>query len=102
MPFVTVEAKNLDDGDIFGDPYVELWLDENDKKKTATKKGQVNPKYHEVFNFEVDVDKQKTLTVRVLDKDLIKDDKLGEAKVNLHDAITKGYSDTWVKLGQKK
>ncbi|CAJ0823368.1 4296_t:CDS:2 [Entrophospora sp. SA101] len=88
MPFVTVEAKNLDDGDIFGDPYVELWLDENDKKKTATKK--------------VDVDKQKTLTVRVLDKDLIKDDKLGEAKVNLHDAITKGYSDTWVKLGQKK
>uniref|UniRef100_A0A1D1XZC8 Synaptotagmin-9 n=1 Tax=Anthurium amnicola TaxID=1678845 RepID=A0A1D1XZC8_9ARAE len=97
LKVTVVEAKGLKDEDVIGksDPYIELWLDKNYKQKTTTKSNTVNPKYNETFTFHADG--HKHLHIKVMDKDLVSDDEIGEGKVSLSD-IKGGYLETWVKL----
>ncbi|KAF0536942.1 calcineurin temperature suppressor cts1 [Gigaspora margarita] len=97
LKVTVVEAKNLKDEDVIGksDPYIELWLDKNYKQKTTTKSNTINPTYNETFTFHVDG--QKYLHLKVMDKDLVSDDEIGEGKVELS-KIKNGYLETEVDL----
>ncbi|CAG8699077.1 26791_t:CDS:2 [Gigaspora margarita] len=93
LKVTVVEAKNLKDEDVIGksDPYIELWLDKNYKQKTTTKSNTINPTYNETFTFHADG--QKYLHLKVMDKDLVSDDEIGEGKVELS-KIKNGYLET--------
>ncbi|CAG8588792.1 5461_t:CDS:2 [Ambispora gerdemannii] len=93
-----VEAKNLKDTDFIGksDPYVELWIEKGYKQKTTVKDGTLNPVWNEDFKFNIHG--EHTLHLKVLDKDITEDDKIGEAKVDLKEVFSKGYVDDWFKL----
>ncbi|KAI8136785.1 C2 domain-containing protein [Fennellomyces sp. T-0311] len=100
-----IEAKDLKNQDLFGknDPYVELWLDDDYKQKSSEVKNTNNPVWNETFTFNISKgSSDKKLYLKVLDKDLIGSDKIGDAKVNVKDIINSGRPfDEWVKLPAK-
>jgi Ca2+-dependent lipid-binding protein len=57
-------------------------------KVTKTKKDDLNPVYNETFSFEVPSSlglRNLVLICKVMDKDFIMDDKLGQCKIKLND-----------------
>mmetsp|Transcript_17252 Transcript_17252/g.29731 ORF Transcript_17252/g.29731 Transcript_17252/m.29731 type:complete len:132 (+) Transcript_17252:92-487(+) len=96
MPILTVHLdriENLADKDMIGksDPYVKFELEQDNTFKdknygemiSTTKQDDLNPTYDETFNFNIPELKNMVLTVKVMDKDVGKDGKLGKCKIKL-------------------
>ncbi|KAI8142193.1 C2 domain-containing protein [Fennellomyces sp. T-0311] len=100
-----VEAKDLDSEDLFGanDPYVELWLDDDYKQRSSEVSNSNNPVWNEEFIFNIEEgSSDKKLYIKVMDKDLLSDDKIGDAKLRLTDIVEGGEPfDDWVNLPAK-
>ncbi|KAL7551401.1 hypothetical protein ACHAWF_017844 [Thalassiosira exigua] len=87
------KATNLKDTDIIGksDPYIILSLEQDNYFKdkdygyarSTTKRDELNPVYHETFHFNVPTLKNMVLTVKVVDEDIMSDDKMGNCKIKL-------------------
>lgn len=78
------------------DPYVKVWLMYKDKrvekKKTVTKKRNLNPIFNESFAFDIPTEKlrETTIIITVMDKDkLSRNDVIG--KVGLDVAHSQGH-----------
>ena len=69
--------------------YQNLILDKTFGKQTSSKKkDETNPVYGETFNFEIPSTMglhNMVLTCKVMDDDLLKDDKIGQCKIKLDD-----------------
>ncbi|KAL1926506.1 hypothetical protein VTP01DRAFT_5627 [Rhizomucor pusillus] len=102
--YSAVEAKDLKDEDTFGknDPYIELWLDDKYKQRTSELKNTNNPVWNETFTFNVpEGNSFHKLYLKVLDKDTVGSDKIGEAKVDFADVYQGKVFDEWVRLPAK-
>eukprot|EP01083_Nonionella_stella_P061245 159628_1 len=87
------KATNLKDKDTIGksDPYVKFSLEQNnmlrDKSygdmKSTTKENELNPEYGETFTFNIPSLDNMELTVKVMDDDIVSDDKMGKCKLKL-------------------
>ncbi|KAI7849752.1 C2 domain-containing protein [Circinella umbellata] len=99
------EAKDLKSEDLFGknDPYVEMWLDDDYKQRSSEVSNSNNPVWNETFTFNItEGSSDKKLYLKVLDKDLVGSDKIGDAKVDLKDIVLGGGEfNEWVKLPAK-
>ncbi|KAI8391504.1 C2 domain-containing protein [Radiomyces spectabilis] len=99
-----IEARNLKDEDLAGknDPYVELWLDEKYKQRTEEQKNTDNPVWNQTFTFNVEEGSSlHKLCMKVVDKDTVGTDKIGDGKLDVTDAFKGQDIDTWVKLPAK-
>lgn len=83
-------ATKLTDKDWFGksDPFIEMWLDKSYKQRSKDTKGQ-NPVFNQTFCFYVRPG-QDTLFIKAVDKDTIKNDKIGDAKISLSNLFQTG------------
>ena len=87
------KATNLKDEDIIGqsDPYIKFSLEQNnwgrDKgygdMKSTTKSNELNPVYGETFSFNIPSLNNMELSVKVMDDDIVSDDKMGKCKIKL-------------------
>jgi hypothetical protein len=95
-----VQCRNLKGMDKGGtsDPYVKLDLNGKQKRQTKSKKKDTNPKFGDVYSFEVKEATDK-LTVRIWDKDLMgKDDAMGECEVDISTFAELGGRKEWFRL----
>jgi hypothetical protein len=110
MPKIIVDvisARNLHSEDgLFGnnDPYVVLKVGhllhlQKHKTKTVKNAGS-SADFNETFEF--DVRESDDLKVRLFDDDLIKDDKIGEAKIPLQGVFQTGQVESWYQIGEGK
>lgn len=82
------------------DPYVKVWLMYKDKrvekKKTVTKKRNLNPIFNESFAFDIPTEKlrETTIIITVMDKDkLSRNDVIGKVGLDgMHSHMHKGLS----------
>ncbi|KAF9904807.1 hypothetical protein EC991_002311 [Linnemannia zychae] len=83
-------AKRLADKDWFGksDPFVEMWLEKDYKQRSKDAKG-LNPVYNQTFCFYVRPGQDK-LYVKAVDKDALKNDKIGDTSIPLSDVFING------------
>ncbi|KAI8138157.1 C2 domain-containing protein [Fennellomyces sp. T-0311] len=101
LSVTVVEAKNLKNEDTIGhnDPFVELWLDEDYKQKTAVLKNADEPQWNETFTFNIEEgSKVHKLHFKVLDKDKLDTEKIGDASFDFDAALNGEQIDEWVKL----
>jgi Ca2+-dependent lipid-binding protein len=100
MPILTIyldKATNLKDEDIIGqsDPYIKFSLEQNnwgrDKgygdMKSTTKSNELNPVYDETFSFNIPSLTNMELSVKVMDDDIVLDDKIGKCKIKLEKLV---------------
>jgi len=83
---VTVKkCEGLDDGDLVGktDAYAYIEISGCDAQQTKTISGTLNPEWNETFTFKIDKPMSKELKIKVYDKDLGRDDVLGEVEWDL-------------------
>mmetsp|Transcript_12057 Transcript_12057/g.18188 ORF Transcript_12057/g.18188 Transcript_12057/m.18188 type:complete len:132 (+) Transcript_12057:392-787(+) len=86
-------ATNLKDVDTIGksDPYIKFELEQNNlvgdkdhgEQKSTTKENELNPVYGETFHYNIPTLDNMELTVKVMDDDVLKDDKMGKCKIKL-------------------
>uniref|UniRef100_A0A1D1YXL8 C2 domain-containing protein At1g63220 n=1 Tax=Anthurium amnicola TaxID=1678845 RepID=A0A1D1YXL8_9ARAE len=98
-----VEGRNIKDMDTIGqgDPYVELWLDNETKKhKTDARSGTATPVWDKFFHYFVNGHKE--LNVRVLDEDVGMDEEIGASKISLEEVYGSRYVDKWIHLPDSK
>ncbi|KAF9904806.1 hypothetical protein EC991_002310 [Linnemannia zychae] len=83
-------ATKLRDKDWFGksDPFVEMWLEKDYKQRSKDTKG-LSPVFDQTFCFYVRPGQNK-LYVRAVDRDTIKNDKIGEASIPLDGVFASG------------
>ncbi|KAG0370539.1 hypothetical protein BGX24_002008 [Mortierella sp. AD032] len=83
-------AKNLSNKDWFGksDPFVEMWLEKDYKQRSKDAKGQ-NPVYNQTFCFYVRAGQDK-LYAKVVDKDTLNNDKIGDTSIPLSGVFVNG------------
>lgn len=107
------KVTNLADDDHIGDsdPYVKFELEQDnmvfDKdfgdQKSSKKKDEPNPVYGEEFEFVIPDLNNMVLSCKVMDDDIVGDDKIGKCKFNLEDmdltetptAVEKTVDDNW-------
>ena len=87
------KATNLKDKDTIGksDPYIKFSLEQDNmildkdygSKKSTTKKGDLNPVYGETFTFDIPSLNNMELKIKVMDSDIVSDDKMGKSKIKL-------------------
>eukprot|EP00581_Thalassiosira_minuscula_P030896 CAMPEP_0183781188 /NCGR_PEP_ID=MMETSP0739-20130205/58124_1 /TAXON_ID=385413 /ORGANISM="Thalassiosira miniscula, Strain CCMP1093" /LENGTH=131 /DNA_ID=CAMNT_0026024313 /DNA_START=15 /DNA_END=410 /DNA_ORIENTATION=- len=102
------KATNLKDKDTFGksDPYIKFSLEQDnmflDKdygdKKSSTKQGDLNPVYGETFTYNIPTLSNMELKIKVMDEDIISDDKMGKCKIKLEKI---GLSETPMPIKEK-
>ena len=69
----------------------ELWLDDDYKQRSSEVSNSNNPVWNETFTFNItEGSSDKKLYLKVLDKDLVGSDKIGDAKVDLKDIVFGG------------
>ncbi|ORY91182.1 C2 domain-containing protein [Syncephalastrum racemosum] len=98
------EAKDLKNQDFMGknDPYIELWLNDDYKQRTSEVSNSNNPVWNETFTFNIgEGTSAHKLYLKVLDKDVVGSDKIGEAKIDFADVYQGSVFDDWVKLPAK-
>ncbi|KAI7874424.1 hypothetical protein K492DRAFT_169283 [Lichtheimia hyalospora FSU 10163] len=96
-----VEAQNLKNEDTLGhnDAYVELWLEKEYKQKTEVLKNADNPVWDQTFTFPIEEGSSKhKLYIKVLDKDTLDSEKIGEGKLDISPAFEGNVIDEWVEL----
>ncbi|KAG0016565.1 hypothetical protein BGZ82_001018 [Podila clonocystis] len=83
-------ATKLTDKDTFGksDPFIEMWLESHYKQRSKDTKG-LNPIFNETFCFYVRPGQDK-LYLRAVDKDTLRNDKIGETKIPLANVFKTG------------
>lgn len=107
------KITNLVDEDHIGksDPYVKFELEQDnmifDKdygdKTSSKKKDEPNPEYGEEFEFEIPELSKMVLSCKVMDDDIVGDDKIGKCKIDLEDlgltenlsAVEKTVDNNW-------
>ena len=67
-------------------------------QKSTTKKGDLNPVYEETFTFEIPTLNNMELSVKVVDEDIVFDDKMGKCKIKLEKL---GLSETPMHVDEK-
>ncbi|XP_014503012.1 elicitor-responsive protein 1-like [Vigna radiata var. radiata] len=103
MEVQLVKAKGLRNTDIFGkmDPYVLIQYNGQEKRsKVADGQGK-NPVWNERFIFKVEYpgsNDQHKLIFKIMDKDLFKDDFVGEAIIHVGDLLAQGVENGGAKL----
>ncbi|CEP07717.1 hypothetical protein [Parasitella parasitica] len=101
---IVIEARKLHNEDLMGknDPYVELWIDdEKYMQKTTVIDNNNDPIWNQPFVFNLSESRKHKLHIRVMDKDTIGSDKIGEATFDFEGAFNGVPIDTWVKLPAK-
>ncbi|KAI7870928.1 C2 domain-containing protein [Spinellus fusiger] len=101
LSVTVVEGRKLHSEDLAGqnDSYVELWLNEDYKQRTGEIKSDNNPVWNETFTFNIEEGSSlHKLHLKVLDKDFVGKDKIGEAKLNISEAFNGNPVDEWVNL----
>lgn len=96
MPLLTVHLIRIigltdADHDDAADPYVKFELEQDNmfydkdygETSSSKKKNERSPVYNETFDFEIPTLENMELTVKVMDDDYGKDDKLGKCKIKL-------------------
>ncbi|KAF0429171.1 calcineurin temperature suppressor cts1 [Gigaspora margarita] len=94
-----VEGRDLKKTDEFGfgDPYVEIWLDKSNQKfKTETRRDTNTPVWDRKYHYNVT--NQCELHVRVMDEDVLTDDAIGTATVDISEIYRDYYKDMWIDL----
>jgi len=91
------KATNLKDKDAIGksDPYIKFSLEQDNmildkdygSKKSTTKKGDLDPVYGETFTFDIPSLKNMELKIKVMDDDIVSDDKMGKSKIKLDKSV---------------
>jgi Ca2+-dependent lipid-binding protein len=89
------KVENLLDDDFRGksDPFVKFELEQNNvmfdkdfgEQKSSKKRDQQSPHYGETFHFNIPSLHNMELIVKVMDDDVLKDDKMGQCKINLEE-----------------
>ncbi|CAF0830804.1 unnamed protein product [Rotaria sp. Silwood1] len=101
LSITIVEAKALDDDDVFGgsnDAYVEVYIDDDYKQRTATISNSNNPQWNETFQFRVEPN-QNHIHIKIYDDDgAAGRDAVGSAKIDLKPVKATGHFENWVKL----
>ncbi|KAI9311631.1 C2 domain-containing protein [Dichotomocladium elegans] len=95
------EGKDLKDKDTLGnnDPFIEIWVDEDYKQRTSEARNTNNPVWNETFAFSLNENhKAHKLHLKVLDRDIVGADKIGEASVDFKHVLQGKSIDDWVKL----
>ncbi|XP_047158983.1 16 kDa phloem protein 1-like [Vigna umbellata] len=98
-----VKAKGLRNTDIFGkmDPYALIQYKGQEKRsKVAYGQGK-NPVWNERFIFKVEYpgsNDQHKVIFKIMDKDLFKDDFVGEAIIHVGDLLAQGVENGGAKL----
>ncbi|CAG8496468.1 20084_t:CDS:2 [Racocetra persica] len=91
------KGKDLKKTDDFGDPYVEIWLDNSAQKfKTEARRDTSTPVWDKKYHYNVT--NQCELNVRVMDEDILSDDLIGTSKVDISSVYKDYYLDTWINL----
>ncbi|KAF7730152.1 Extended synaptotagmin-1 [Apophysomyces ossiformis] len=96
-----LEARKLHDEDTVGksDPFVELWLNEHYKQRSEVVKSSDAPVWNQTFTFPIEEGSSvHKLYFKVLDKDVLDTDKIGEGKIDFSSAFQGEVIDEWVKL----
>ncbi|KAI9255213.1 C2 domain-containing protein [Phascolomyces articulosus] len=96
-----IEAKGLKNEDTLGhnDPFVELWLNKEYKQKTSVQKNATEPNWDETFTFNIEEgSKDHKIYFKVLDKDKLDTEKIGDADFKFDSVFEGEPLDTWVKL----
>ncbi|KAG0166960.1 hypothetical protein DFQ28_006791 [Apophysomyces sp. BC1034] len=96
-----IEASKLHDEDSFGknDAFVELWLNEKYKQRTEVVSNSNDPVWNQTFTFPIEEGSSvHKLYLKVLDKDTLDTDKVGEGKLDISGAFKGEVLDSWVKL----
>ncbi|KAI7868328.1 C2 domain-containing protein [Spinellus fusiger] len=104
LTVTVIEARDLHGEDLIGknDPYVELWLNSDYKQRTSELNNTNDPVWNQSFTFLMEQGSSlHKLYIKVMDKDLIGSDKIGETKVDFSDVLKGQPLDTWVKLPAK-
>ncbi|CAO3632168.1 unnamed protein product [Mucor fragilis] len=99
-----IEARDLHKEDLAGhnDPYVELWFDEDYKQRSEAVKNTENPVWDQTFTFNIEEGSSKhKLYFKVLDKDKVGEDKIGDGHLDVAEAFKGVPIDTWAKLPAK-
>jgi len=103
-----IEGRNLKKKDLFSenDPFVQIYLDENQKQKTKVKHNSKNPTWNQIFVlyicllfFSIELNLsiyfsnhfqgQDILHIDVYDEDTIKNDIIGSLTIDLQDLYEK-------------
>eukprot|EP01083_Nonionella_stella_P129225 392028_1 len=102
------KATNLKDKDTVGesDPYVKFELEQDNvmfdkdfgEQKSTTKSGELNPVYGETFHFNIPTLENVELKVKVMDDDVVSDDKIGKCTIKLENLQ---LSETPVRIVEK-
>ena len=95
-------AKLTYDTEIFGqmDPYVKVRVGNQEyKTKTANDMGK-NPTWNDTFTFKING--EQTLDFYLYDKDVGKDDYIGEGKINLSTLYQRRQISDWFPVQRKK
>ncbi|RIA90782.1 C2 domain-containing protein [Glomus cerebriforme] len=98
-----VEGRAIKDMDAIGrgDPYVEIWLDNETKKhKTDVRGGTATPVWDKFFHYFVNG--HKIVNIRVLDEDIGVSEEIGVCKIPLDEVYKNKYVDQWVRLPDAK
>ena len=97
-----IEADDLHDPDAFGtvDAFVEAQiLGTGQKKTSSTVNNDTAPVWSEVMDFLIVDEQNEVVKFEVYDKDLFKNDFLGEVEIPIKDLVTKtGWNDAWMPL----
>jgi hypothetical protein len=98
-----IAARNLPDPQVFGmpDPYVKVKL-ENQKHKTSVIENSVNPRWDEVFKFQIADENSSQLKMELWNSNVLKDDFLGEYVLSLSGLYRGVERDEWLLLKQCK
>mmetsp|Transcript_5907 Transcript_5907/g.13458 ORF Transcript_5907/g.13458 Transcript_5907/m.13458 type:complete len:132 (-) Transcript_5907:113-508(-) len=102
------KATNLKNKDTAGqsDPYIKFAMEQDNmvrdkdygEMKSTTKNNELNPVYGETFHFNIPSLDNMELSVKVMDEDIISDDKMGKCKIKLEKL---GLSETPMRVEEK-
>lgn len=74
----------------------ELWLDDDYKQRSSEVSNSNNPVWNETFTFNIaEGSSAHKLYLKVLDKDVVGSDKIGEAKIDFADVYQGNVFDDW-------
>lgn len=86
---------------VFTCTHSELWIDEDYKQKTTVISNTNDPVWNQTFTFNLGESRKHKLYIKVMDKDKVGSDKIGDTTFDLEEAFSGAPIDTWIKLPAK-